>query len=174
MANLNKVMLIGNLTRDIELKYTPKGSAIAELGLAINRKYKTETGELKEETTFVDVTLWGRQAEIAKEYLSKGKPVYIEGRLQLDSWDDKQTGQKRSKLKVTGEALQLLGSRGDGGGGGGNYGGGGSSSSSEDEYDQRPPARSQSSSAPQGGGSQQRPKPKPAPVSQDDDDDIPF
>ena len=176
MANLNKVMLIGNLTRDIELKYTPKGSAIAELGLAINRKYKhPDTGELKEETTFVDVTLWGRQAEIAKEYLAKGKPVYIEGRLQLDSWDDKQTGQKRSKLKVTGEAIQLLGSRGDGGDGGG--GGGGrsmSSSSSEDEYDQRPPARSQSSS--QGGGSsnQQRPKPKPAPVSQDDDDDIPF
>ena len=107
MANLNKVMLIGNLTRDIELKYTPKGSAIAELGLAINRKYKTESGEFKEETTFVDVTLWGRQAEIAKEYLSKGKPVYIEGRLQLDTWDDKQTGQKRSKLRVTGEAMQL-------------------------------------------------------------------
>ena len=168
MANLNKVMLIGNLTRDIELKYTPKGSAIAELGLAINRKYKTDSGELKEETTFVDVTLWGRQAEIAKEYLSKGKPVYIEGRLQLDSWDDKQTGQKRSKLRVTGEAMQLLGSRGDGGGG--SYGGG--SSSSDDDYDQRPAAR------PSGGGAgsqQQRPnKPKPAPVVQEDDDDIPF
>ncbi len=173
MANLNKVMLIGNLTRDIELKYTPKGLAIAELGLAINRKYKhPDTGELKEETTFVDVTLWGRQAEIAKEYLSKGKPVYIEGRLQLDSWDDKQTGQKRTKLKVTGEALQLLGSRGDSGGDGGG-GRAASSASSEDEYDQRPPARSQSS--PQGGGgNQQKPRPKPAPVSQDDDDDIPF
>ena len=95
MANLNKVMLIGNLTRDPEIKYTPKGSAIAELGLAINRYYTTESGEKKEETTFVDVTLWGRQAEIAKEYLTKGKPVYIEGRLQLDTWDDKQTGQKR-------------------------------------------------------------------------------
>ena len=171
MANLNKVMLIGNLTRDIEMKYTPKGSAIAELGLAINRKYKhPESGELKEETTFVDVTLWGRQAEIAKEYLSKGKPVYIEGRLQLDTWDDKQTGQKRSKLRVTGEALQLLGSRGDGGGGGG--------VSSPDDYDQRPAPRQQSSG---GGGNsgagnnQQRPKPKPAPAPvQDDDDDIPF
>ncbi len=175
MANLNKVMLIGNLTRDIELKYTPKGLAIAELGMAINRKYKhPETGELKEETTFVDVTLWGRQAEIAKEYLGKGKPVYIEGRLQLDSWDDKQTGQKRSKLKVTGEAIQLLGSRGEGGGGGSYSGGGGGAP--DDDYDQRPPARSQS--APQGGGggggSQQRPKPKPAPAPQDDDDDIPF
>ena len=167
MANLNKVMLIGNLTRDIELKYTPKGSAIAELGLAINRKYKTDSGELKEETTFVDVTLWGRQAEVAKEYLSKGKPVYIEGRLQLDTWDDKQTGQKRSKLRVTGEAMQLLGSRGDSGGGGGNYGGGGSSS--DEDFDQRPAARPAS-----GGSQQQRPKPKPAPVVQEDDDDIPF
>ena len=165
MANLNKVMLIGNLTRDIELKYTPKGSAIAELGLAINRKYKTDSGELKEETTFVDVTLWGRQAEIAKEYLSKGKPVYIEGRLQLDTWDDKQTGQKRSKLKVTGEAMQLLGSRGDGGGGGGGYSG------PSDDYDQRGP-RPQ---PPRSGGSGPGAKPKPAPSSiQEDEDDIPF
>ena len=168
MANLNKVMLIGNLTRDIELKYTPKGLAIAELGLAINRRYKTESGEQKEETTFVDVTMWGRQAEIAKEYLAKGKPVYIEGRLQLDSWDDKATGQKRSKLKVTGEALQLLGSRGDGGGGGG---GGGSSSGPED-YDQRPAPRQ--APAQSGGGGQQRPKPRPAPSAPDEDDDIPF
>ncbi len=181
MANLNKVMLIGNLTRDIEMKFTPGGLAVAEVGLAINRKSKNpQTGELKEETTFVDVTLWGRQAEIAKEYLSKGKPVYIEGRLTLDTWDDKQSGQKRSKLKVTGEALQLLGSRGDGGGGGG----GGGGSSSYDDYDQRP-SRPQSSgggggnygggSGGGGGGNQQRPKPKPAPASvQEEDDDIPF
>ena len=169
MANLNKVMLIGNLTRDIELKYTPKGSAIAELGLAINRvSTKPIPGKSKEETTFVDVTLWGRQAEIAKEYLSKGKPVYIEGRLQLDSWDDKQTGQKRSKLKVTGEAMQLLGSRGEGGGS--MSSGGGGSSAPDDDYDQRPTSRP----AQGGGNSPQRPKPKPAPVSQDDDDDIPF
>lgn len=181
MANLNKVMLIGNLTRDIELKYTPGGLAVAELGLAINRKSKNpQTGELKEETTFVDVTMWGRQAEIAKEYLTKGKPVYIEGRLTLDSWDDKQTGQKRSKLKVTGEALQLLGARGDAGGGGGG-------GASYEDYDQRPPARQQSSGGGNygggggggggysGGGQQQKPKPKPAPAPmQDEDDDIPF
>ena len=175
MPNLNKVMLIGNLTRDPEVKFTPKGTAIAEIGLAINRTWKNESGEKQEETTFVDVTLWGRQAEIAKEYLTKGRPVYIEGRLQLDSWDDKQTGQKRSKLKVTGEQMQLLGARdgGSGGGdGGGSYSRGGSnaSSSSADEYDQRP-AKPQPRPAPaQGGG-----KPRPAaPPPQDDDDDIPF
>ena len=175
MPNLNKVMLIGNLTRDPEVKFTPKGTAIAEIGLAINRTWKNESGEKQEETTFVDVTLWGRQAEIAKEYLTKGRPVYIEGRLQLDSWDDKQTGQKRSKLKVTGEQMQLLGARdggsGSGGGDGGNYSRGGSNaSSSSDEYDQRP-AKPQPRPAPaQGGG-----KPRPAaPPPQDDDDDIPF
>ena len=177
MPNLNKVMLIGNLTRDPEVKFTPKGTAIAEIGLAINRTWKNESGEKQEETTFVDVTLWGRQAEIAKEYLTKGRPVYIEGRLQLDSWDDKQTGQKRSKLKVTGEQMQLLcgrdGGSGGGDGGGGNYslgGGSASSSSPSDEYDQRP-SRPQPRPAPaQGGG-----KPRPAaPPPQDDDDDIPF
>jgi single-strand DNA-binding protein len=120
MASYNKVMLLGNCTRDPEVKYTPKGSAVTDLGLAINRYYTTDGGEKREETTFVDVTLWGRQAEIAGEYLKKGRPVFIEGRLQLDTWDDKQTGQKRSKLRVVGEAMQLLGSRE-----GGNEGGGG-------------------------------------------------
>ncbi len=119
MPNLNKVMLMGNLTRDPEVRYTPKGTAVAELGMAINRVYSAENGEKREETTFVDVTLWGRTAEIAGEYLKKGRPVFIEGRLQLDTWDDKQTGQKRSKLKVVGEGLQLIGSRGGGEGGGG-------------------------------------------------------
>ena len=117
MANLNKVMLIGNLTRDPEVRYTPKGTAVAEIGMAINRFYTGENNEKREETTFVDVTLWGRQAEVAGEYLKKGRPVYIEGRLQLDSWEDKQTGQKRNKLKVVAEVLQLLGSRGDSDGG---------------------------------------------------------
>jgi len=111
MANLNKVMLMGNLTRDPEVRYTPKGTAVAELGLAINRVYTADNNEKREETTFVDVTLWGRTAEIAGEYLKKGRPVFIEGRLQLDTWDDKQTGQKRSKLKVVGEAMQLMGAR---------------------------------------------------------------
>jgi single-strand DNA-binding protein len=111
MANLNRVLLIGNLTRDPEVRYTPKGTAVTDLGLAINRVIGSEEGERREEVTYVDVTLWGRQAEIAQQYLTKGRSVFIEGRLQLDSWDDKQTGQKRSKLKVVGEYLQLLGGR---------------------------------------------------------------
>jgi single stranded DNA-binding protein len=109
MASYNRVVLLGNCTRDPEVKYTPKGTAVTELGLAVNRYYSTDGGEKREETTFVDVTLWGRPAEIAGEYIKKGRPVMIEGRLQLDTWDDKQTGQKRSKLKVIGENLQLLG-----------------------------------------------------------------
>ena len=121
MASFNKVILLGNLTRDPEVRYTPKGTAVTELGMAVNRVYTAENGEKREDTTFVDVTLWGRTAEIAGEYLKKGRPVFIEGRLQLDTWDDKQSGQKRSKLKVVGEGLQLIGSRpGGGGGGGGN------------------------------------------------------
>ena len=111
MANLNRVLLIGNLTRDPEVRYTPKGTAVTEIGLAVNRVYSGEDGEKKEETTFVDVTLWARQAEIAGQYLKKGRPVFIEGRLQLDTWDDKQTGQKRSRMRVVAENLQLLGSR---------------------------------------------------------------
>src|SRR2546425_1087653 len=123
MASFNKVILLGNLTRDPEVRYTPKGSAVCDLGIAVNRVYTTDSGERREEVTFVDVTLWGRTAEIAGEYLKKGRPVFIEGRLQLDSWDDKQSGQKRSKLKVVGEGLQLIGSRPSGGGGGGGGGG---------------------------------------------------
>jgi single-strand DNA-binding protein len=121
MASYNKVMLLGNCTRDPEVKYTPKGTAVTDLGLAVNRNYTTDSGEKREETTFVDVTLWGRQAEVAGQYLKKGRPVFIEGRLQLDTWDDKQSGQKRSKLRVVGENFQLLGSRegGSGGEGGG-------------------------------------------------------
>ena len=108
MANLNKVMLIGNLTRDPELRYTPKGTAVADVAIAINRIWNNEAGQRQEETTFVDVTLWGRQAELAQQYLSKGRGIYVEGRLQMDTWDDKTTGQKRSKLKVIGENLQFL------------------------------------------------------------------
>src|SRR4051812_1335533 len=130
MASFNKVILLGNLTRDPEVRYTPKGTAVTELGMAVNRVYTAENGEKREETTFVDVTLWGRTAEIAGEYLKKGRPVFIEGRLQLDTWDDKQSGQKRSKLKVVGEGLQLLGGRPGGGGGGGGDEGGGSRPSS--------------------------------------------
>jgi single-strand DNA-binding protein len=111
MASLNKVMLIGNVTRDPEVKYTPKGSAVADLGLAINRNYTNQTGEKVEEVTYVDVELWGRLAEIAGEYAKKGRSIFIEGRLRIDSWEDKQSGQKRNRLKVVGEVLQLLGSR---------------------------------------------------------------
>src|SRR5690606_6137153 len=125
-----KVMLIGNVTRDPEVKYTPKGTAVAEVGLAINRVYTPDGGEKREETTFVDITFWGRQAEIVGEYAKKGRPIYVEGRLQLDTWDDKTSGQKRSRLRVVGEQLQLLGSRQDGGGGGGR---------SYDEGDAPPP-----------------------------------
>lgn len=111
MASFNKVILLGNLTRDPEVRYTPKGSAVCDLGLAVNRQYTLDSGEKREEVTYVDVVLWSRLAEIAGEYLKKGRPVFIEGRLQMDSWEDKQSGQKRTKLRVIGETMQLLGSR---------------------------------------------------------------
>ena len=111
MANVNKVILIGNVTRDPEVKFTSKGSAVTDIALAINRNYTLDNGEKREETTYVDVELWGRLAEIAGEYAKKGRPVYVEGRLRMDSWDDKATGQKRSRMKVVGENLQLLGAR---------------------------------------------------------------
>jgi len=111
MSSFNKVILMGNLTRDPEIRYTQKGTAVAEIGLAVNRVYSTDGGEKREEVTFVDVTLWGRVAEIAGEYLKKGRPAFIDGRLQLDAWDDKQSGQKRTKLKVVGESLQLIGGK---------------------------------------------------------------
>lgn len=114
MPNLNRVELMGNMTRDAELKYTPRGTAVAEFGLAINRTWKDDSGQKKEEVTFVDITFWGRMAEIVSEYGGKGKPLYVEGRLSLDTWEDKQTGQKRSRLKIVGEGLQLLGGRPDG------------------------------------------------------------
>jgi single-strand DNA-binding protein len=101
---------MGNLTRDPELRYTPKGMAVAKVGLAVNRVWRTETGEQKEEVTFVDVDIWGRTAENVGQYMRKGSPILIEGRLRLDQWDDKQTGQKRSKLGVTAETVQFLSS----------------------------------------------------------------
>jgi single-strand DNA-binding protein len=136
MASYNKVILLGNVTRDPQVKYTPAGTALCELGLAVNRTwFDKQTNSRREETTFVDVTLWSREAEVAAEYLAKGRPVLIEGRLQLDTWDDKATGQKRSRLRVVGERMQLLGSRGDGGGGGGR---GASSAPSTEAYDGPP------------------------------------
>ena len=153
MASFNKVILLGNLTRDPEVRYTPKGSAVCDLGLAVNRNYTLDNGEKREEVTFVDVVLWGRLAEIAGEYLKKGRPVFIEGRLQMDSWDDKQTGQKRTKLRVVGETMQLLGSR-PGGASGGTAG-------SEAPEAERPPRAAAKSAA--------------APAqSAPDEDEIPF
>ena len=149
MASFNKVILLGNLTRDPEVRYTPKGSAVADLGIAVNRQYTLENGEKREEVTFVDVTFWGRTAEVAGEYLKKGRPIFIEGRLQLDTWDDKQSGQKRSRLKVIGETMQMLGSRG----GAGDTG---------DEENR--PARSAKPTAP----------PQSPGASEPDDDEIPF
>jgi single-strand DNA-binding protein len=159
MANLNKVMLIGNLTRDPELRYTPKGTAVADISLAINRVWNNEQNQKQEETIFVDVTLWGRQAELAQQYLTKGRGAYIEGRLQMDTWDDKETGKKRSKLKVIGESLQFLPDGRGGAGGGSPQGGGGQQAA-------RPPQQ-QRSGPPQGASA--------APPSEyQEEDDIPF
>lgn len=150
MANFNKVILAGNLTRDPELRYTPKGTAVAKIGLAINRTWKTETGETKEEVTFVDVDAFGRQAETIGQYLKKGRPVLIEGRLKYDTWEDKQTNQKRSKLGVVLESFQFMDSnRGEGGGAGA----------------PRPPASS--ASAPSKTSA-------PEPDLPPEDDDVPF
>jgi single-strand DNA-binding protein len=153
MASFNKVILLGNLTRDPEVRYTPKGSAVCDLGMAVNRQYTLDNGEKREEVTYVDIVLWARLAEIAGEYLKKGRPVFIEGRLQLDTWDDKQSGQKRSKLRVIGETMQLLGSRPSGGGGGPAEAGDEGSRSTT-----RPTA----------------PPPKTAAPAEPDDDEIPF
>lgn len=150
MASFNKVLLLGNLTRDPEVRYTPKGSAVADLGIAVNRQYTLENGEKREEVTFVDVTFWGRTAEIAGEYLKKGRSIFVEGRLQLDTWDDKTSGQKRSKLKVVGEMMQMLGSR-PGGSGDMEEGGG-----------QSRPSRSSAS------------PPRSSAPAEPDDDEIPF
>jgi single-strand DNA-binding protein len=155
MASFNKVILLGNLTRDPEVRYTPKGSAVCDLGVAVNRVYTTDSGEKREEATFVDVTFWGRTAEVAGEYLKKGRPIFIEGRLQLDSWEDKQSGQKRSKLKVIGETMQLLGGRAVAGAG---------AAGDESEEDRQSRSSGKASSPP----------PKSSAPAEPDDDEIPF
>ena len=116
MASYNRVVLVGNLTRDPELRYIPSGTAVTEIGLAVNDRVK-KGDQWVDETTFVDVTLWARTAEVANEYLSKGSSILIEGRLKLDQWE--KDGQKRSKLRVVADKMQMLGGRGEGGGGGG-------------------------------------------------------
>ncbi|HTB79392.1 MAG TPA: single-stranded DNA-binding protein [Opitutaceae bacterium] len=117
MAYLNKVFLIGNLTRDPELRVTPKGTAICQFGLAVNRQFKDESGQTRDETTFVDIEAWGKQGELVSKYLTKGSPAMVEGRLKLDQWEDKQSGQKRSKLKIVLDNVQFLGRPGASAGG---------------------------------------------------------
>ena len=166
MASLNKVMLIGNLTRDPELRVTPKGTAICQFGLAVNRQFKDESGATRDETTFVDIEAWGKQGETVAKYCVKGRPLFVEGRLKLDTWDDKTTGQKRSKMKIVLENFQFLGGR-EGGEGGGAPGAAprAASSGGDEGIDQTierhtPPARTAT---------------KPPPPPQDHiDEDVPF
>jgi single-strand DNA-binding protein len=153
MASFNKVILMGNLTRDPELRYTPKGTAIAKIGLALNRNWTSESGEKKEEVTFVDVDVFGRTAENVGQYMRKGRPILIEGRLRLDQWDDKQTGQKKSKLGVVAETVQFLGSAPGGGEGG----------AAAAPRAARPAAASSAPAAPESGDSEPP-----------HDDDVPF
>ncbi len=141
-GSVNKVFLMGNLTRDIELKHTPSDQSVATIGIAVNRTFKTRDGESREETTFVDCEAWGRTAEVMSQYLRKGRPVFIEGRLKLDQWDDKETGNKRSKLKVVIDNFQFVDSRGGDGGerpapaaAGARQGGGGTDHPPVDESD---------------------------------------
>ncbi|MEO6741648.1 MAG: single-stranded DNA-binding protein [Chthoniobacteraceae bacterium] len=160
MPNLNKVMLMGNLTRDPEIKYTPKGTAIANFGIAVNRTYTPEGGEKREEVTFIDLEAFGRTAEVIGEYFKKGRPIFIEGRLKLDQWDDKTSGKKMSKLRVVVDSFEFLGSRE--GGSGGEEGGGSHSA----------PARS--SAPPQRRAPSSPPRPPADPDLDVQADDVPF
>jgi len=158
MAYLNKVFLIGNLTRDPELRVTPKGTAICQFGLAVNRQFKDESGQTRDETAFVDIEAWGKQGELVAKYLTKGSPAMVEGRLKFDQWEDKQTQQKRSKLKVVLENVQFLSSRGGAGGGPGGP---------EEGIDQTPPVERHTPPA--------RPSKPAAPaVPEGIDEDVPF
>lgn len=114
MPNLNKVLLMGNATRDPELRVTPKGTSICQFSLAINREWKADGGEKQTEVIYVDVEAWGKQGETIAKYVTKGKPLYVEGRLRLDVWEDKNTKEKRSRMKVVLEQFQFIGSKGDG------------------------------------------------------------
>ena len=156
-ASLNKVLLMGNLTRDPEVKYTPKGTAVGDLAIAINDSYKAQDGTIKETVTYVDIEVWGRSAENCKQYLTKGRPIFVEGQLRLDQWETPQ-GEKRSRLKVRADRVQFLGGGGQGGPGGGRPAGNGENTR---------PARPATAPAAASGGSEDGPPPP-------DDDDIPF
>ncbi len=153
MASFNKVILVGNLTRDPEVRYIPSGSAVADIGLAVNRTwFDKQSNSRKEEVTFVDITLWGRTAEIAGEYLAKGRSVLIEGHLKMDTWQDKETGKNRSKLKVVGDQMTMLGGRGEGGAPGGGRPAASSAQASADAFYDSPPSSDQGGASEQGGG----------------------
>lgn len=167
MASHNRVILMGNLTRDIEVRYLQSGTAVADIGLAVNDRRKNQNGEWVEETTFVDVTLWGRTAEVAAEYLSKGSPIFIEGRLKYDTWE--KDGQKHSKLRVTCERMQMIGGRQGSGG----SGGGGRSNQQYGEFDGGGGGDYGEPSGPPRGGGNQRSAPPSAPPPPTQDE-IPF
>jgi single-strand DNA-binding protein len=160
MPSLNKVFLMGNLTRDPELRVTPKGTPICQFGLAINRQFKMESGESREEVIFVDIEAWGKQGETIAKYCTKGRPLFVEGRLKLDQWEDKNTKEKRSRMRVVLEQFQFLSGRGAGGSGGGG------GANSEPGFDQTP-SPERHSPPPRG------PSPKPA-SPENLDEDVPF
>jgi single-strand DNA-binding protein len=167
MANFNKVFLMGNLTRDVELKSIAGGQSVARIGMAINRSYTLQSGEKREEVTYVDCEAWGKQAEVMAKYLAKGRPVFIEGRLKLDMWEDKE-GKKQSKMKVVVDAFQFIDSKGGGGGGGGGAGGG--SSAASDYAGDEAPATTTTGWAPKPSPAAGRRPAEAAPA----EDDIPF
>jgi len=175
MANLNRVLLIGNLTKDPELRYTPQGSAICDFRIAVNRQYMTSDGQKKEEVSFVDINVWGRQAETCNRFIKKGSQVFVEGRLKLDSWQDKETGKNRSRLFVVAERIQFLNSAAGRPAGDPNE--------VQEPYQQkqgspsRPPQQQQPQQAAQQSQQQQNPPPAPEDIFEVDSepaDDIPF
>ena len=187
MANFNKVILVGNLTRDPQLRYLPSQMAVVDFGLAVNHKYRTKNGEDREEVLFIDCSCFGKGAEIINQYCQKGKQLLVEGRLRYETWEDKQGGGKRSKHSVSVDNFQLMGGRDSGGGGGGGGGGNYDAGGMDDDMGGAPPQqrRPMPSRAPQqspGGGGGQRPaparQPQPEPPFSEDqqfkEDDIPF
>ena len=181
MASYNKVLLMGNLTRDPQLKYLPSQTPVVDFGIACNRKYKTQSGEQKEEVTFVDCSAFGRTAEVINQYFTKGKPIFIEGRLRYEQWEDKQGGGKRSRLSVHIDSFEFIGGR-DGGGGAGGGGGDSGGGYGDEAPPQRAPQRPQQQS--RGPSRPAPPQRGPAPAEQSDqpfpdeqqfkEDDIPF
>ncbi len=180
MASFNKVILLGNLTRDPQLRYLPNNTPVVEIGLAVNHKFRTAQGEDREEVCFIDCTAFGKQAEVINQYCQKGKPLLVEGRLKLDTWEDKQGGGKRSKHRVTIDNFQFVGGRSDAPGGGGEGGGGSNAEGGEGGGGSRAPQRApmnrgpQQPQQPRGGGGAPPPEQPYGDEQQFKEDDIPF